>query len=314
MQQIINELLESLNNTINKPSTKALFQGKDYHSIPFSQDNFHSITPTQGKLAFVDGGNAEILSAVNFSLQFFRIYYCIYENNKLIKQDKQEFFALINSIPKNNKIFFQTKLFQSDLTIPLIQSSEVESLSSVADIIRRAAEIEITKEINADYIILDGNLKAESEFIRNLLKDKSLYALSKTNELFTDSGNSLTVELSNLTSLPEWYYNNLVKISSKLHNADIIIAKLHHLAKYIFKLEIPKNDGLSILPILASNATDPVFLGYPYGLVQADKHARVSNQEKEYFRVKLLTSSKNQEKLSQYLNTINAHNILDSIL
>ncbi|MBT3304023.1 hypothetical protein HN592_01665 [Candidatus Woesearchaeota archaeon] len=314
MDQIIDELLQSLSETINKPSTKALFQGKDYHEIPFNQSNFNPITPIKGKLAFVDGGNAEILSAVNFSLQFFRIYYCIYENNKLLKQDKKEFFALINSIPKNNKIFFQTKLFQSDLEIPLIQSTEVESLASVADLIRRAAEIEITKEINSEYVILDGNLKADAEFIRELLKNKTLYALSKTNELYTDSGNSLTVELSTLSPFDSWQYTNLVKISSKMHNADIVITKLHPLSKYIFKLETPKDTDLNIIPVLASNSTDPVFLGYPYGLVQADKHARVSNQEKEYFKVKLLTSSKNKEKLSQYLNTINAHNILDSIL
>ncbi len=314
MDNIIDELLATLSEAINKPSTRALFVGKDYHSIPFSEDNFHSITPAKGKLAFVDGGNAEILSAVNFSLHFFRIYYCVYENNKLVKQDKREFFALINSITKNNKLFFQTKLFQTDLIIPLISSTDVESLASVADLVRRAAEIEITKDIDSDYIILDGNLKADNEFIKDLLKDKSLYALSKTNELFTDSGNSLTVELSNLTTLPEWYYTNLVKINSKFHDAKMIITKLHKNSKYIFKLETSKDDDLSILPILAFNSTDPVFFGYPYGLVQADKHARVSNQEKEYFKVKLLTSSKNQEKLSQYLNTINAHNILDSIL
>ena len=34
---------------------------------------------------------------------------------------------------------------------------------------------------------------------------------------------------------------------------------------------------------LVDNSKDPVFYGYPYLLIEADKLARVTNKEKEYF-------------------------------
>ncbi len=321
MDEIIRNVIESLDISINKESKHVQYSSKDYIPINFSIDNFQPINPQKGKIAFIDGGNCEILSSVNFSLQFFRIYYCVFDG-KMVDSGKEEFFGLVSSIGKDKDIFYETKLFGSSLKIPLINSKEDfmsngnvrGKVSKVADIIRRLAEIKISEKINSDYIVLDGNLKADNDFIKEAMFGKKLYALSKTNELFTDSGNSLCVELNVMSPIKSWYYYPLVKIKSSFHDADVVIAKFHSKSKYVFKLETPKDDDLKIVDVIAFNSKDPVFLGYPYGLIKADKFARVSNNEKEYFKIKFLSNIKDKEKITQYLNTINAHDILDNIL
>ncbi len=63
-----------------------------------------------------------------------------------------------------------------------------------------------------------------------------------------------------------------------------------------------------IFSALAENSQDPVFLGYPYGLVDADKNARVSNAEKGFLRT-VFSSKIDLEKYNQ----LDAHDVLDKI-
>ena len=63
---------------------------------------------------------------------------------------------------------------------------------------------------------------------------------------------------------------------------------------------------------IASNCCDPIFVGYPYGLVEADRIARVSNQEKESLKTIFLVKLRNKN-IEKYLNAANAHEILDKI-
>ena len=57
---------------------------------------------------------------------------------------------------------------------------------------------------------------------------------------------------------------------------------------------------------------DPVFIGYPYGLVEADRIARISNQEKESLKTMFLVKLRNKN-IEKYLSSVNAHEILDRI-
>ena len=94
----------------------------------------------------------------------------------------------------------------------------------------------------------------------------------------------------------------------------MFFAKLHKNSSRIFRFEIfkeQKPELNTIFSILANNSKDPVFLGYPYGLIEADKLARVSNDEADLLRSSLgIRLEKSQ--ISSF-NQRNAHNILDSI-
>ena len=65
---------------------------------------------------------------------------------------------------------------------------------------------------------------------------------------------------------------------------------------------------------MADNCKDAVFLGYPYGLIEADKNARISNQEKgmllTLFSAKF---GKDWEKIKDSISNVDAHEILNNI-
>jgi NurA-like 5'-3' nuclease len=95
----------------------------------------------------------------------------------------------------------------------------------------------------------------------------------------------------------------------------MFFVKLHEKSRHVFRFEIfneQKMKATETINEISSNCIDPIFLGYPYGLVEADRIARVSNQEKESLKTMLLVKLKNRN-IERYLNSSNAHTILDKI-
>ena len=97
----------------------------------------------------------------------------------------------------------------------------------------------------------------------------------------------------------------------------MIIARLHEISDYAFVIDIHKDCKDKIPEIcssLAYNSKDPVFLGYPYGLVEADQFARCQEYEKKFLQTRFLQSSReNFAQIRRFINTNNAHDVLDSI-
>ena len=69
--------------------------------------------------------------------------------------------------------------------------------------------------------------------------------------------------------------------------------------------------ALSHISALAPYAKDPVFIGYPYGLIEADRAARVSMQESSSLQFQL--KERLGSSLGQSLASKNAHSILDKL-
>jgi NurA-like 5'-3' nuclease len=92
----------------------------------------------------------------------------------------------------------------------------------------------------------------------------------------------------------------------------MFFAKLNENAKHIFRIEFYKEVPFKIeesIGLLAFNSIDPVFLGYPYGLIDADNFARITNEEKEMLKLRIIAGMEN----SNLLNELNAHEMLDKI-
>lgn len=340
-KEIIKEIITSLSRNLEDKGTYAQFNDPSYEPVNISKDNFHNIKETQpnSKIAFIDGGNAEILKAPNFSLQLIRTYCTMYKDNKRTASKKKEFYVLVSASNKENNIIYRTEFFDSnkdkiefdsfDETIR--QGNHRISISNIGNAIRRFAELETAKDIidelnQKDIIVLDGDLKEsitnEKHYFEELYKKAvekqiKICSISKTSELFTEKGNALIPVLSNIAPPGEWYYFPLVKIKTPAHKSDLYIIKLNKSSRYIFKLEVFNQvlyDIDEILRILKDNSKDPVFLGYPYGLIEADKFARISNRETEHIKTIFLAKlGKDSQKIAQYLNTLNTHTILDSI-
>jgi len=331
------------------------FSGNGYKACKIDIRNFHQIkrSASNKKIAFIDGGNAEIIGSANFSLNLIRTACVVYRNNKKISTKKLESFALINSISHDNEIYYKTSFFSlksqnlleescfSSFDRTLMLGANRAEISSVANAIRRFAELRMAKIISerhnfCDIIVLDGNLQStitnENKYLNEIYescnkKKVILTALSKTNSLFTDDGNLLSAILGRISTLPIWFYHPIAEIKSAYHKAEIFFVKLHEKSRHIFRLEIfneQKAKAEEAINELASNCSDPIFIGYPYGSIESDKIGRVSNKEREFFKtifsVKLnntspreLTNDSEKKNIENYFNSANAHEILDKI-
>ena len=347
MQDVFNKIIEIVKkNAFEIDDNCVKFSDSNYKSIKFDKKNFHQIKTSDKnqKIAFVDGGSTEILKSSNFSLSLIRIYYSIYENNKRAKSSKKDFYAFTYAKDKDNEIFYETELIGMDTLVPnkddlLISSFDQTikqgivraSISNVANLVRRFSELKMAAEIaeslgENDIIVLDGSLQCtftnERKYMDNLYakameKKVIVCGLCKTTTLMTDKGNSISNALNKFDIAGRWFYNNIVEINSPEHKAEMAFVKLHELSKYIFRFEIYKEQKEKlneVVSLLANNCKDSVFVGYPYGLIDADRSGRVSNNEKDmmktFFSVKF---GEDWEKIKENLTSSDAHEILDNI-
>jgi len=282
--------------------------------IPISKVNFISIPQkTENKtIGFIDGGQCEIITTGNFCLSFIRVYSQIFQNNFKKESLKYEFYLLTKAIWKNENLFYESKIYseqekiidENDLLINSTDETirtgiERAPITKVTNMARRFAELALAQKTKADIIIFDGTLQAmykrEEKYLLQL--NENIGAIAKSSSLFTTSGNNPTILLNKMGPTGCWLY--------RINNNSSFV-KLHPLTKHIFRYEGNTNN----LSNLINNCSDALFLGYPYGLILADKMARVSNQEKKSVMTRFLLDKENKEIIS-YLNSSNAHEILD---
>lgn len=312
---MLKEISQYLKNHLSAfpPQDQLIFNNK---IIPLNSSHFAEIrrSPHQ-TMAFVDGGQAEILSAGNFCLSFIRVGALVYFSNKKIKDYQHEFYLLTTAKYENNDLVYESKIFPvgngslldaNDLQISSSDATfrsgvERAPITKVSDLARRFAELALCRKVDADIIVLDGilepSLRNEEKYLSQL--PSNVCALAKSSSLFTASGNSPAVLLNKLG--PEGCWSYMVENNT-------YFVKLHPLAKHVFRFTGNKE----ALPILKENSTDALFLGYPYGLIAVDRLARVSNEEKRNLRMNILLKAENKE-IAEYLSSTNAHDILDNL-
>jgi hypothetical protein len=311
------EVLGSLQFSDKFEGEEADFGSLRHKAVLFSNSNFKAIPNTSsGTIAFIDGGNSELLKSPSFSLQLCRIGYCIFSKNKRIKHETKDFYVVASVV--HNK--FVTKTFGTDMQFTFDVDDEHFKTgksrgtpSSVVSAIRRFAELQLASTLDADVIVLDGSLQQtypfEDEFLKRL-QHKSIVGFCKTSSLLTKSGNSV-LALMNLHK-GRFIYYPVANMLDETYKADICFVRLHDRSTHVFKVDFSNKVDECTIALLAQNACDPAFLGYPYGLVLVDRLVRISNHEAQYVRTKLLSKIKNKNMLN-YLNALNAHDVLDSI-
>ena len=220
------------------------------------------------------------------------------------------------------------------------------SISRILGVARAFAEWHFSKCIvdaeleKGDVLVRDGTLQTfvtnESKYSNAtyeaaLKKGVYLTSISKTSTLFTDTGQPLFPSIqilsegSALKDLP-WYYYPIVDITHPDHRAEMFAVKLHENSDYVFRFEVLKDQVTKhslgevelLLSSLAANSRDIGFPGYPYGLIDADRFARVSMKEKDgyefQFRAILSTQKHLWEKISKHLRASDAHDILNQLI
>ena len=230
----MNSLIDDLTNTLEKQGdgTEILIDEK-FENMELTKENFQEIKPNNKirKIAFIDGGNVELLGAPNYSIQLNRTYFSIFRGRERFKpvtlQPRNEFLSyvvskIINSGGKQHLIY-ETKLFPFDKkdfqSLPQEKHLAISSMdrtittgnrraeiSRTMSIARRFAEWALAKRVldselsENDVIVMDGSLqeafKHEQNYTTPLYdnakkKGVTICGLSKTSLLFTNSGASL---------------------------------------------------------------------------------------------------------------------------
>lgn len=346
-------LLDSVDAVKNVFSTlkqagmgEPLFGDSRYKPVAFNKDNFHAIEGTSDKtLCFVDGGNQEIISAPNFSVQFVRVYANFFKGKKrVLKPLRSEFLSACFTEGSEKKILFNATIIPvSGLDLlpekGLLFDSQDDALkegvgrariSVVGGLARRFAEWAVAEKAvgmlsEGDVVIRDGTLQTSVEreafhakrvFETALRKNVFLAALAKTSTLFTTTGLPVTSAVNKLSPSGKWFYWPLVENSHPDHPAELFVVKLHEKARHAFRFEWFKRQKIdaNVFTALLENASDPTFLGYPYGLIEADRMARVSN--KEILALKQLFATQfggEWVSVEEFLSASNAHDVLDQI-
>ncbi len=343
MKQIISEIIKSIDSAKNsyQNDRNIFFSDSRYQAYPITKESFHEIKNNEAKkrIAFVDGGNAELIKSQNLSLSAIRIACSVFEDNKKIDSRQFDFYALTKSFV-DKEITYETKIFdlnskeilpdENDLLLSADDGTIKNwiykaNISKIGDVARRFAELNaacyIIENRLADIIVLDGTLQSsvtnEAKYFEKMYEKARknsiiICSVAKTTNLVTNTGNSAFIFLNSLAPKGKWYCSPVVEINHKDHKAEMFFAKLNEDAKHIFRIEFYKEVPFKIeesMGLLAFNSTDSVFPGYPYGLIDADNFARITNEEKEMLRIRIIAGLDNADLLNEF----NAHEILDKI-
>jgi hypothetical protein len=189
-----------------------------------------------------------------------------------------------------------------------------------------------------DILVRDGSLQTvvtnESKYANRaynaaIRKGVVFTGLSKTSSLFTTTGYPLLSainELAETTPLKDgsWYYHPIVKITHPDHRAEMFAVKLHNTSEYVFRFEILRDQFQdmslkeieSVIGALAVNARDIGFPGYPYGLVEADRLARITGHERDSHEVQFMSASASAgiwNVLLRHVKCVDAHSMLNKL-
>lgn len=369
LKKWIEDIVEAIHNELRqKEPGKPMFSDPRYFPKELTAENVHTFdrsSPNNRKIAFVDGGNRNLLVTPTFCVGLVRVYFNLFQGIKRLKVEeipqKIDFYLFVTAKKEDGDIHYHTGLFpkekayermlpnEQDLNLnswdrTIMAGNKRAPIERVASATRRFAEWKLAKEATlqvldeGDIIVRDGTLQTtvtnEANYAENLYekakqKKVTVTGVSKTSRLYTDSGNSLVTVIRRLGEqhypAKRWYYYPVVVIEHPDHQAELFYVKFHPQAEYVFRFEIYREQARemsqvekeSILAMLADNARDITFPGYPYGLIDADRFSRIRSDEVDHHIAMLKAeASKNGrwDRLKQYLQSTNAHEKLNEVV
>jgi hypothetical protein len=273
-------------------------------------------------------------------MEFFTICYTIVEKERIFYE--ADLVPVIQDWTKFLPDFSNMKFDSFD---PSLMSGKFRApISRIAETARRFAEWKLAGLVSEyeldenDMVVRDGTLQTSvtneslysNEAMRCAIKNNIVFCgLAKTSGLFTSTGFPLFAAIAELVedSAYEnnaWYYNPIVDITHPDHRAEMYAVKLHPNSEYVFRLEIlkdqakmmGKNEQEKCICSLAECSKDASFPGYPYGLIDADRFARVSGIEACGQNLQFLSFAGSLgvlERLKKCLKTSDAHELLNKI-
>lgn len=322
--------------------------------LPLEPSRFREILPaeTPKKMAFVDGGNGMVAESPAFIISLNRLYYTIFRGRKRIGPDRisrVEFFSLTTRpVSSEGHVRYHTTLFthkdqhRSFMPDPSDVDSDVRNDALSMDMRirtrarnlgewRMAERVAYTLE-DGDVLVIDGSLVthdvtesryAQAAFDAAKKQGVTICGLSKTSQLRTQSGEPLLVramEIAESVGHDMWSVRVAKEISAN-DRGYVMAVKLHPKSPLAYRFEILREqfddaDLDSILGSLAANSQDGSYPGYPYGLIDADRFARVRNSDIHICRGRLASMMRINPDLTRIETAIqhaSAHDYLNRV-
>jgi hypothetical protein len=277
---------------------------KNATPVPLSVENYHPLNPVKGKrIGFVDGGNNTIYLAPGQAIYMVRLYYSIFVDGH--KEEYGRYTYIVDNVANAEENKFEltiydvdnSRLFPENMEIDMEEIDERDKIKAVGAYLRRMGEWLLSARIisKVDILVRDGSLqtgaKREYEYADKLfesVKDNVIVGFSKTCSLLTTRGYSLVASLHHLAKKNKikapWYYHPIARGITTI-KGDMFAVKLHPFSEYVFRVEVyPEKYAEEALGALVPMANDPIMMGYPYGLLDADINARISDEEAKTYR------------------------------
>ena len=315
-------------------SIKEVLISSKFYSSSLENLNFNSFSDLNvfdGDVSsvWIDGGNSEIFGSPSYSYQKVRVVGIFWCGKSSVLTRKLDVECFIDS---DLKIVVESDDELVKSVVGILNSSElvanvgqVKTPGDMVDILRRCLEIRLLNvmmnEGDVCFGVLDGNLIASTNYEETLLKGlvgKNVFAVSKSSNIAT-TGMSIFSELDKRANIKgdvgSWFVEDVLVPKSNFIFGKVLFSKLHKKSKLILKIDyLGGDDFINNLGEIERLSKDPVFLGYPYPLVKVDQLARVSNEEIEFFKTKILVRAKEKGlKLESEDLQKSGHSILDSI-
>jgi len=186
---------------------------------------------------------------------------------------------------------------------------------AILGVLRKLLELRacaaVCSEVKGGSVVRDGDLERSHKLIAKELEalranaegcGVTVAGLSKTSRVCTDAGNSALAVLQKWAPDGCWVYD----VGGK-----VVFVRLHPKSGYVFRCDLLEDGSRDFLCALASNSKDPAFLGYPYGLVDADKFAQVTKNEA--FELRARFALRSRERFSAWGSALDAHDILNRL-
>jgi hypothetical protein len=267
---------------------------------------FASIPETDVPSAsFIDGGNAVLFSTPTRAFGILKI--AIITTEGLKRKDIQVHEYLVSVTRTDGTYAVRSEpLANADPRVSACLEGEfpadVELPEMLFDTLRALAEYAVAPE---GITIHDGSLRTTNKLLQQRCQPRDqAFALAKTTAVLTSMQRPLGMAL--LTRAPQgcWY--------TQLTNGTYCV-RLHDRAAHTFLLE-GKQISLQVLHLLRAWSADMSFPGYPYPLILADQMARVTNNERDAWKMILKSDTQAAKILDDEMKAQDAHAMLEHIL
>lgn len=245
--------------------TERILKELEEEDVYINDENFFAIEQRSGRASFIDGSSYELLSTPSKDFYMIRIAVERFDGRNRLQETLEDFLCIANG---------------SETTIIGNRGEEGIDSSSI-DMSRSLLEWRAAEE-ESGTVFIDGSL--ESPFF-DVPKTGSMCGVMKSSRANTRGIAKRAKELG----FSIWAYEL---------NKNDFVCRLHEFTNFVFEVQTEDRNNLSCAAYYSS---DPLIPGYPFGLAEAHRRAKIDSREVKELRALLYAKGISYVELHDFL-------------